>query len=170
MVTVISRDHLAALYDRHAAGLYHYAKAILREQEAAKDVLQEVFVKLAGSGLPEVANEKAWLYRLAHNAAIDQLRRAATRKRHRETIRKGPPLQIEPEHKDGEGIALLLEQALASLPPEQASVARLHLWQDLTFDQIAKVQDIPLNTAASRYRYAIAKLRELLKPLYEEWK
>lgn len=164
----MSPDRLETLYDTHAAGLFHYARSILREEEAAKDVLQEVFVKLARTGIPHVDNEKAWLYRLAHNAALDQLRRSATRSKHLQ--REAPGATAEPEGADRAEVAGLLEQAVARLPPEQQSVARLHLWQDLTFEQIARVQDIPLNTAASRYRYAIAKLREYLKPLYEEWK
>jgi len=59
---------------------------------------------------------------------------------------------------------------VARLPLEQQSVVRLRLWQELTFQEIAAVQGIPLNTAASRYRYAVATLRDQLKPLYEELK
>lgn len=167
----MSPARLETLYDTHAAGLFHYARSIVREEEAAKDVLQEVFVKLARTGLPEVASEKAWIYRLAHNAAIDHLRRAATRSRHRENVGGTVPAPDPvPSGVDRTEIVHQIEEAIARLPPEQQSVARLHLWQDMTFEQIARVQDIPLNTAASRYRYALAKLRELLKPLYEEWK
>ena len=61
-----------------------------------------------------------------------------------------------------------METALNELPAEQRTVAQLKLWDGLTFDEIARAQGIPLNTAASRYRYAIDKLRALLRPLYEE--
>ena len=44
----------------------------------------------------------------------------------------------------------------------------LKLWEGLTFEQIADALDIPQNTAASRYRYGLDKLRERLRPLYEE--
>ena len=47
-------------------------------------------------------------------------------------------------------------------------MAHLKLWDGLTFEQIAAALDIPPNTAASRYRYALDKLRERLRPLYEE--
>ena len=46
----------------------------------------------------------------------------------------------------------------------------MKLWHGLTFEQIAETQQIPLNTAASRYRYALEKIRGLLKPLYDELK
>jgi RNA polymerase sigma-70 factor (ECF subfamily) len=49
-------------------------------------------------------------------------------------------------------------------------VVHLKLWDGLTFEQIAVALDIPLNTAASRYRYGLDKLRERLRPLYEEIK
>ena len=47
-------------------------------------------------------------------------------------------------------------------------MAHLKLWLDMTFEEIAETQGIPLNTAASRYRYAIDKLRTRLRPLYDE--
>ena len=49
-------------------------------------------------------------------------------------------------------------------------MVHLKLWDGLTFEQIADALDIPLNTAASRYRYGLDKLREHLRPLYEEIK
>jgi RNA polymerase sigma-70 factor (ECF subfamily) len=49
-------------------------------------------------------------------------------------------------------------------------VAHLKLWEKLTFEQIAATLHIPANTAASRYRYAIDKLRERLRPIYDEIK
>ena len=55
--------------------------------------------------------------------------------------------------------ALRVQAALDELPPEQRSVAHLKLWQGLTFEEIAVAQGIPLHTAASRYRYGLAKLR-----------
>lgn len=162
---------LERLYDEHAAGLFRYARSILSDEQSAKDVLQEVFVKLARSGMPEVEQEKAWLYRLAHNAAIDQLRRASTRHEHRRKFEEEPPLSPTPDSDpDRAELARQLEEAVSQLPPEQQSVTRLRLWQEMTFQEIATIQGIPLNTAASRFRYALESLRGQLKPLYEEWK
>lgn len=166
-------ERLETLYDEHAAGLFRYARSILANEQAAKDVLQEVFVKLAGSGMPEVENEKAWLYRIAHNGAIDQLRRSKTRREHAHASRadaesSGPGnAGSDPDRAE---LARQLDAAVALLPPEQQSVTRLRLWQELTFQEIATILGIPLNTAASRFRYALETLRNLLKPLYEELK
>jgi RNA polymerase sigma-70 factor (ECF subfamily) len=59
---------------------------------------------------------------------------------------------------------------MEELPPDQRAVVHLKLWEHLTFDAIAEMLDISQNTAASRYRYAIDKLRERLRPIYEEIK
>jgi RNA polymerase sigma-70 factor (ECF subfamily) len=56
----------------------------------------------------------------------------------------------------------MIESALARLPEEQRAVLVLKTWGGLTFPQIAAALEIPANTAASRYRYAVEKLRELL--------
>ena len=63
-----------------------------------------------------------------------------------------------------------LAVALGELPADQRAVVHLKLWEGLTFEEIAAALDIPPNTAASRYRYGLDKLRERLRPLYEEIK
>jgi RNA polymerase sigma-70 factor (ECF subfamily) len=63
-----------------------------------------------------------------------------------------------------------LSAALGELPPDQRAVLHLKLWEEFTFERIAEALGIPPNTAASRYRYGIDKLRTLLRPLYNEIK
>ena len=63
-----------------------------------------------------------------------------------------------------------LTVALRELPAEQRAVVHLKLWEEMTFEQIAQSLEIPVNTAASRYRYGLDKLRDRLRPLYEESK
>ena len=58
--------------------------------------------------------------------------------------------------------------ALGNLPADQRAVVHLKLWEGMTFEQIAGLLEIPPNTAASRYRYGLDKMRELLRPLYDE--
>ena len=63
-----------------------------------------------------------------------------------------------------------LSAALGELVSEQRTVVHLKLWERLTFEQIAELLGIPPNTAASRYRYGLDKLRHRLRPLYDEIK
>ena len=59
-----------------------------------------------------------------------------------------------------DGLATDLEAALRELPEEQREVVLLRVWGEMTLGEAAQVLAVPLNTAASRYRYAVAKLRQ----------
>ena len=162
---------LERLYDAHASGLFHYLAGFTKTDGDARDLLQEIFIKLARTDLNEAAwqNERAFIYRLAHNLAIDWLRRSATRHRVMEQLgaEQGGHWH-EDLDSDAPFFATHLLAAFAELPAEQRSVAQLKLWEGLTFEEIAAAQGIPLNTAASRYRYALDKLRNMLRPIYGE--
>ena len=162
--------HLERLYDAYASGACHYFMTFVRCEADAKDLLQDLFIKLGNQGVPtEVENEKAFVWRLAHNLAVDWLRRKGAHDRAVEASATRAPAMFETGlDPDAAHFAQHVQSALAELPMEQRTVAQLKLWDGLTFDEIAAAQGIPLNTAASRYRYAIDKLRTLLRPLYEE--
>jgi RNA polymerase sigma-70 factor (ECF subfamily) len=161
------------LYDDHAQSLYAFLLNLTRNEADTHDVLQELFVKLArdGSGLANVQNERHFLIRLAHNAAIDLIRRRATRDRTREEFVAENISQFAPATDPDEQLFREeLSGALGELPPEQRAVVHLKLWQALTFEEIAAILEISPNTAASRYRYGLDKLRDRLRLLYEELK
>lgn len=161
---------LERLYDAHGAGLFRYLHGFVRCEADARDLLQDLFIRLSRQSLPPgLADERAFLWRMAHNLAVDFLRRQGT-KRHAEEAAQAEPLRLFDREVDPDGaeFARQVETALAELPVEQRSVAQLKLWEDLTFEEIAAAQGIPLNTAASRYRYALDKLRTRLRRLYEE--
>ena len=161
---------LETLYDAHAAGLYHYLTSIVREEADARDLLQELFIRLAARPLgAEVRDARAFLFRMAHNLAVDWLRRREVRLGAEQVVKEAVLHSFEePADPDALAFARCVEAALAELPVEQRTVVWLKLWEGLTFEEIALTQGIPLNTAASRHRYAIDKLRTLLRPLYEE--
>ena len=64
--------------------------------------------------------------------------------------------------------ALTLEKALEELPEEQREVVVMRIWSGLTLEEAAAATGAPLNTVASRYRYALDKLREKLRPYRKE--
>ena len=160
---------LPEIYDAHAAGLFHYFWSFTGQEADAKDLLQNLFIKLSRQSIPDgISNMRAWLLRMAHHQAIDWLRRHQVRWR----AEQESPLEMFASVADPDQAELSrrFTCALALLPLEQRSVAQLKLWDGLTFEEIAEVQGIPLNTAASRYRYALEKLRSELRPLYDELK
>ena len=164
---------LAGLYDNHAQALYAFLLNLTRDEEDTRDVLQEVFVKLARQPrlLDGVRDERAFLIRLAQNAAIDVMRRRGTREKHHEQFGAETVAPFAPaDDPDQQSFRAALAEALVELPPDQRAVVHLKLWEELTFEQIAAALEIPPNTAASRYRYGLDKLRDRLRPIYEEIK
>jgi len=162
---------LSRLYDAHAAGLFHYLLGFAKAEADARDLLQEVFIRLAKVRPMDAAwkNERAFIYRIAHNLAVDWLRQRRTKDRVLEECAEDAAGRFDPGgDPDAREFAARLRAAFSELPDEQRSVAQLKLWEGLTFEEISEAQDIPLNTAASRYRYALDKLRTLLRPIYGE--
>ena len=164
---------LERLYDEHSQALFAFLLNFTRSEPDTRDLLQDIFVKLARQpGLLQSArDERAFLIRLAHNAAIDLMRRRGTRERnYSQLATEGEFIFGNTDNSDEEEFRKALSEALADLPMEQRSVVHLKLWEGLTFEAIAEALEIPPNTAASRFRYGIDKLRARLRPLYEEIK
>lgn len=163
---------LDELHAAYAAGLFRYLLGLVQCEADASDLLQELFIKLAAR-LPGraavVENERAWLWRMAHNLAVDWLRHHGTRRGAELRSAAEPARLFAPEaDPDATEFTRQVEAALAALPVEQRSVVQMKLWEGLTLEEIAAAQGLSLNTAASRYRYALEKLRGVLRPLYEE--
>ena len=92
-------------------------------------------------------------------AAIDLIRRRGTRDKTREQFAAEIISPFAPaSDPDEQTFRAALAEALAELPPDQRAVVHLKLWEGLTFEQIAEALDIPLNTAASRYRYGVRQI------------
>jgi RNA polymerase sigma-70 factor (ECF subfamily) len=168
-----ARLDIERLYDSHAQPLYAFLLNLTRDEADTRDLLQDIFVKLAREPRLRagVREERAFLIRLAHNAAIDVIRRRGTRDRTRENFTAERISPFAPaDDPDEEIFRIRLAEALESLPEDQRAVVHLKLWGDMTFEAIAAALEIPPNTAASRYRYGLDKLRQRLRPLYEEMK
>lgn len=164
----LKTEEIERIHDEHVVEMFGHGMALLRDESAVRDLLQDVFLKLASGRIDPalIENERAFLLRMVHHAAIDQMRRTKVRRDHAD--QSPPDLFERSPDPDREEFRLQLEQALQQLPAEQREVVVLKLWQELTFEEISRICDIPPNTAASRYRYGIDKLRNLLRPLHEE--
>ncbi len=170
---MLSPHNLERLYDEHAPALFAFLLNLTRNQADTYDLLQELFCKLAARPqlMDGVRTPRAFLLRLAHNLAIDLMRRASTREKICEQVATQAQDIFTPANDpDDQSFRRALANAMGELPPEQRTVLHLKLWEKLTFEAIAETLDIPPNTAASRYRYGLDKLRERLRPLYDEIK
>jgi RNA polymerase sigma-70 factor, ECF subfamily len=158
------RRAFAALYDRFAERLYRAAVGMLGRREDAEDTVQEVFMAVlkAQPRLNESQDLTAYLF--------TALRRAAGRCAARRA--RGPVLcemaldeaatsagQVDDRSSPH---SQRLPRALLALPAEQREVIALKIDGELTFVEIAQVLGVSINTAASRYRYALEKLRTSL--------
>jgi len=164
-------NQIEQLYDAHAPSLFAFLLNFLRDENDTRDLLQEIFVKIAREPdlLKNVHNERAFLIRLAHNAAIDLIRRRGARERTRENFaREDIPVFAPADDPDDAFFRQELSVALAELPEDQRAIVHLKLWEEMTFEAIADALGISPNTAASRYRYGLDKLRDRLRPLYKE--
>jgi RNA polymerase sigma-70 factor (ECF subfamily) len=159
-------EAFAALYDRFGRPLFRVAWTLLRSRQDAEDAVQDVFLGLIQSrvALGRIENLRAYLF--------GTLRHAATRLAARQQSGPGRPLPDgqpavgdPPRTLDAE-LSDWLDRALAALPREQREVLTLKIDGELTFEEVAAVLGISLGTAASRYRYAVEKLRGLFQEEY----
>ena len=151
------------LYRRHTDSLYRYLLRLCQHRATAEDLFQEVWGKIIKSraSYRPTAKFSTFLYRVAHNCFVDHLRR---NKRH-----SGAAELIEGRMRDpGELPETITERSLArerlhialgALPDEQRDAFLLHEEAGLTVDQIAAVTGCNRETAKSRLRYAVNKLR-----------
>ncbi len=154
------------LYRRHKDSLYRYLSRLSYDRDAVDDVFQEVWGKIinARSTYKPTAKFRTFLFRVAHNCFIDHLRR---NERHRQPSLQDiePPASPGPEPDEQAERALLrrrLDAALADLPEAQRDAWLLHEEAGLNVDLIAQVTGVNRETAKSRLRYAIDKLRAAL--------
>jgi len=146
------------LYDKHGPALVAYACSFVADAAAAEDVVHEVFLRLLSAEIRTPDVPVAYVYRAVRNAALNA-RRSGQRN-----------VQLDAnnsvfERRDGNReAALALQHALAELPEEQREVVVMRVWSGMTLEEVAAATAAPLNTVASRYRYALEKLRERLRP------
>ncbi len=156
------------LYSRHRAALYRYLVRQCRDGEVANDLFQEVWSRVVvnrGRYEPR-AKFRTFLFTLAHNCFIDHCRRVRARP-------TGPGvddadaadlLPADDESRPERALERSEDSrryrlALASLPAEQRDVYLLHEESDLSLEEIARVTGVGTETAKSRLRYAVNKLK-----------
>ena len=153
-------DWVGALYDAHGASMYSYALALLGVSEDAEDAVQNVFVKVCSSHRIPV-NPRHYLLRSVRNEAFSRLRKRRLRFWRRAEFSGEAALFERPQGRRDDELEEI-EAALCALPVDQREVMLLKVYEGMTFEQIGRLTGVSPNTAASRYRYAVEKLRESL--------
>jgi RNA polymerase sigma-70 factor (ECF subfamily) len=159
------------LYSRHRGALYRYLMRQARDNEIANDLFQEVWSRVIvnRARYEPRAKFRTFLFTLAHNCFIDHCRRSKARPTGA-NIEDADAADLLPADYETRPDAKLeraeasarYRAALASLPPEQRDVYLLHEESDLSLEEIARVTGVGAETAKSRLRYAVGKLKAAL--------
>jgi RNA polymerase sigma-70 factor (ECF subfamily) len=151
-----SQEDLGQLYDRVAPSLFRYALMLLAHYHEAEDVIQHVFATLAKRGVSGLDSPDHYLRASVRNECFTRLGRS------------GPSLVSQTDGQLLESIAaaddrpeirLSIEKGLRNLPPDQREVVHLKVFEGRSFQEIADLSGESVNTVASRYRYAMEKLK-----------
>ncbi|MGH8139469.1 MAG: RNA polymerase sigma factor [Steroidobacteraceae bacterium] len=165
------------LYRRHRGALYRYLASNTRNTETANDLFQEVWSKVIVSRerYEPRARFQTFLFRIARNCFIDHCRRSVVRHEAGgadedwEGAVPGPDQDRPDTRAEQAQLAARYRAAVAGLPAEQRDVFLLYEESGLTLDEIATISAVGMETAKSRLRYAVAKLRSALAPVVEEF-
>ncbi len=160
MENVAHDDDWKTCFAEAAPGLVLFARQFVRSIADAEDIVQDAFVKFWRKQHP--IQNRALLFATVRSTAFDLLRRDARRARREADAVADVEQSTSPQFDTTSESQLALAAAIDRLPVEQREVLVMKIWNELTFADIANVLTISQNTAASRYRYALAALKKNL--------
>jgi RNA polymerase sigma-70 factor (ECF subfamily) len=163
-------DGFEELVRRYQRPIAVYVYRMVGDYEAALDLTQEVFIKVYGS-LTRYRSEykfSTWIYKIAHNAAIDHLRRHTMREQSLVDETSGEPrdfvaLNTEPspeQESEKEERRAEIERVVLELPAAYRELVVLRHSHDLSYDEIAEVTGLPLGTVKNRLFRAREAMRQ----------
>lgn len=163
-------EALACLYDRHCRAAYSLARRMMRERQAAEDLVQEAFLKVwraAGSYHAQRGSARSWILSIVYSRGVDRMRRAERQRRTRERFEaqaEALVAQVQPSEAFEQTYSSLkrqeLREALKTLPPEQRGLLELAYLHEYTHTEIARLSGLPLGTVKGRIRLGLGKIRD----------
>lgn len=162
-VAACSEAALKELYQRFSKQIYSLARRMLREESAAEDVTQDVFVKIWQKALDYSSLKGAvstWVMTIAHHSTVDAIRRRATQ----ETVllEDGELERYPVELDDNRLEQVTVSRALESLEAGERGLIELAYFEGLSHSQLATRTGIPLGTIKTRLRLGLQKLKAAL--------
>lgn len=163
---------LAQLIERHKSRIYSFIFSKVKDRDLSDDIFQETFIKVINTIKRQNYNEEGkflpWVMRISHNLIIDHFRKQSKVKFQRDQEEYSvfskmidSEMNIETSMIAGQ-IEDDLHTLILKLPQDQQEIIRLRLYDDLTFKEIAELNQISINTALGRMRYAIVNLRKMI--------
>ncbi len=162
MQNVASHEDWRVCFSQLGPGLVLFARQWVRSRADAEDIVQEAFVRFWRRN-HNIGN-RALLYATVRSIALDLIRRDSRRALREAEALSGSEQVVEPQFELADDAQNALAAAVDRLPHEQREVLVMKVWNELTFAEIASALGISQNTAASRYRYAVAALKKNVQP------
>ena len=168
------REAVSQLLERHTRRVCDYVRMMVKDNDVADDLTQEVLIKVVkvidegrytdkGRFLP-------WVLRIAHNRVLDYFRAQKQVKTVNESSAGfdllGSKNFAEPSIEDtliSEQQAEEVRSLIEKLPEEQREVVRMRYYEGLSFKEIAEHTGVSINTALGRMRYALINMRQMIK-------
>lgn len=169
-----NREAVSQLLERHARRVRDYVRMMVKDNDVADDLTQEVFIKvvkvLDEGRYTDKGRFLPWMLRIAHNRVLDYFRAQKQAKTLNETSAGfdilGSKNFAEPSIED----SIILEQRaeevralIEELPDEQREVVKMRYYEGLSFKDIAEHTGVSINTALGRMRYALINMRQMIK-------
>ena len=165
-VSLKDRKAFAALYDKSASKLFGVCLRILRDRSEAEEALQEVYVKIWQRADRYVASDvhpMAWLAAIARNHAIDVIRaRRPVATDIDEAYDIADPLMTPEEAVVLSSEGRRIDTCMDELEPDRASAVRRAYVEGLSYEELAEIHGVPLNTMRTWLRRSLLKLRECM--------
>jgi RNA polymerase sigma-70 factor, ECF subfamily len=158
MENVVTHEDWKVCFSELAPGLVLFARQFVRTSADAEDIVQDAFVRFWRK--EHSIENRGLLYATVRSVALDLLRRDARRARREANAALEAEQATQPQFDFDDGSQRELASAVDLLPVEQREVLVMKIWNELTFAEIGQALGISQNTAASRYRYALAALKK----------
>ncbi|WP_188648424.1 RNA polymerase sigma factor [Marinithermofilum abyssi] len=160
----------------HQHRVYNLALKMLRDPDEAKDATQDIFIKIHSSlkNFRHSSRLPTWVYRVATNHLLDQLRRAKRERTRRINqpwkevahIRNDPRAEDPAVVVNQEEVRQIVREAVDELPDLYRTVIVLHYQQGLSYQEIAEILGVSARTVGTRIHRAKARLRSWLDPIW----
>lgn len=162
---------------RHKDKIYRFIYLKVRDQVLAEDIFQEAFVKIINTLKIGSYNEEGkflpWAMRIAHNLVIDHFRKSSKVRMISESSSTKDDFNIfstlsledknVQEQMSYDELEKQMVELIEYLPLSQREILKMRIFQDMSFKDIAELEDISINTALGRMRYALINLRKLIE-------
>ena len=162
----VRRDQgFKVLMKQYGQALYWHIRRIVVGHDDAEDVMQETCIRVL-NGIGSFKGDGplvTWLYRVATNEALQHLRRQTHLFQSIDSLSDTLAAKLQAESSlDGNEAAMLFQQALLALPTQQRIAFNLRYYDELSYDEIARITGKSVNTLKTNYHYATQKVKSYI--------